>query len=383
MRSLEKAVDDLHRFEAGADRVLTLYLSTDPTSGPGMNLRAQMTAALRPLFGGLDADDVAALESEAAAAREYVRSMDARPRGLALFICSPAGLLRAVHLPVRPTPEARWGPRPDVLQLLAIMDEHEPAVVLLADQREARFYGIFLDEIELLETLAAPPAGGRPLGRENPEMDGQNRQAELLKVHVRAVREALERIAAEWGADRILVGGTPDTVAELQRQLPPALRDRTRGPVGLAVNATPQEVLLRVRQRLELEERGAELLLLDRVRERSGAGRGAMGVADVVAASASAAVACLVYAAGLRLAGGTCTGCGTLYALPAPDACRACGGAVAYVEDLVDRLVDSTLAAGGRIEEVRGEAAERLAPCDGIAALLRFPVARMQAAGGG
>ncbi|HSJ06180.1 MAG TPA: hypothetical protein VK936_05720, partial [Longimicrobiales bacterium] len=367
----------------GADRVLSLYLSTDPSSGPGMNLRAQITAALRPLFDGLGADEVAALEDEAGVAREYVRSMGTRPRGLALFICSPAALLSAVHLPVRPTPEARWGPRPDVLQLLAIMDEHEPAVILLADQREARFYGIFLDEIELLETLTASPAGGRPPARENPEMDGQHRQAELLRAHVRTVAETLERIAADWGADRILVGGTPDTVAELQRQLPPALRDRTRGPVGLAVNATPQEVLLRVRQRLELEERGAELLLLDRVRERTGSGRAAMGVADVVAASASGAVACLVYAAGTRLAGAGCAGCGTLYAPPAPDVCRACGGAVAYVDDLVDRLVDGTLAAGGRIEEVRGEAAEQLAPCEGIAALLRFPVARMQAAGSG
>jgi peptide subunit release factor 1 (eRF1) len=383
MHSLEKTVDDLHRFEGGTDRVLSLYLSTDPSSGPGRNLRAQVTAALRPLFNGLNADEVEALEAEAAVAREYVRSMGARPRGLALFSCVPAGLFHAVHLPVRPTPEARWGRRPDVLPLLAIMDEHEPAVVLLVDQREARFYGIFLDEIELLETLTAPAAGGRPVSRENAEMDGQHRQAELLRGHVRAVMEALERIAADWGADRILVGGAPDTVAELQRQLPPALRDRTRGPVGLAVNATSQEVLLRVRQRLELEERGAELLLLDRVRERTGSGHGAMGVADVVAASACAAVSCLVYAAGLRLAGGACVGCGTLHALPAPDACRACGGAVAYVDDLVDRLVDSTLAAGGRIEEVRGEAAERLASCDGIAALLRFPVARMQAAGSG
>jgi peptide subunit release factor 1 (eRF1) len=382
MLPLEKAVDELQTFDGGGAPVLSLYLSTDPSTGSGMNLPAQLTGLLRSVAGH-DRSEQQALDAEAQIVRDYLRSLDGKPRGLALFVCAAHSFLRAVHLPVRVKPEARRGARPDVLQLLALMDEHEPVIILLADQREAHFYRIFLDDIELLQTLTAAPAPGRTPSRNDPEMEAQSRQQEGLRTHMRTAVELLSRLVIEQGADRILFGGTPDTTAELQRQLPTTLRDRACGPVGLAVNATPAEILQRVRQRLEAEERGAELLLLDRVRERTGSGRAAMGPGDVIEAVMGGAVSCLVYAAGARTEGAVCAACETLYPAPAPRMCAVCGGTVQPSDDLVEQLVARTLTAGGRIEEVRGDAAAQLEECGGVAALLRYAVqSRVQIAGG-
>lgn len=382
MLALEKAVDELQTFDSGGAPVLSLYLSTDPSTGSGMNLRAQLTALLRPLYSESERDGEQDLHAEVDVVRDYLRTLAVRPRGLALFVCPARSFLRAVHLPIRVNPEARRGPHPDVLQLLTLMDEHEVAIVLLADQREAHFYRIFLDDIDVLHTLTAAPAPGRE--RSRPETQMERRQQEILRAHVRSVVELLGRIVTEQGAERILIGGTPDTVAEVQRQLPKALRDRANGPVGLPVDATPPEILLRVRQRLEAEERCAELLLLDRVRERTGSGRGAMGLADVMDAVMGGAVSCLVYAAGARPEGAVCAACDMLYPEPAARTCAVCGGKAGPASDIVERLVARTLTAGGRIEEVRGEAAVQLEGCEGIAALLRFHVrGRMQVAGSG
>jgi peptide subunit release factor 1 (eRF1) len=57
--------------------------------------------------------------------------------------------------------------------------------------------------------------------------------------------------------------------------------------------------------------------------------------------------------------------------------CPACSGAVLERTDFLDYLAERVIQQGGRFEEVRGPAAERLAGAGGVAALLRYPVAHL------
>jgi peptide subunit release factor 1 (eRF1) len=79
----------------------------------------------------------------------------------------------------------------------------------------------------------------------------------------------------------------------------------------------------------------------------------------------------LVYAEGFRQAGGQCPGCAALYTENA-GSCMYRGAGVKPVGDLLEIASDYVLQSGGRIEQVKGEAAVKLQAVEGIGAFLRF-----------
>ncbi|MGH9969882.1 MAG: trypsin-like peptidase domain-containing protein [Pyrinomonadaceae bacterium] len=66
-----------------------------------------------------------------------------------------------------------------------------------------------------------------------------------------------------------------------------------------------------------------------------------------------------------------CVNCGALFAEEKPS-CDYCGQAVKAVDDFVDRAAARVLEMRGKVEQVRGPAAERLQKAGNIGALLRF-----------
>jgi len=69
--------------------------------------------------------------------------------------------------------------------------------------------------------------------------------------------------------------------------------------------------------------------------------------------------------------GGQCSNCAMLFA-KTEGSCDYCGGAIGPVNDLVERMVERVLESDGKVEEVEGEAANRLQQIGGIGAFLRF-----------
>jgi hypothetical protein len=100
--------------------------------------------------------------------------------------------------------------------------------------------------------------------------------------------------------------------------------------------------------------------------------RAVLGPRQVAEAVANRQVLTLVYAHDTHFPGALCDGCGLLMPDFAPAPCPRCGVDTRPVEDLMDQMITGVLQQRGRIEEVRGPAAERLRDADGVAALLRF-----------
>jgi hypothetical protein len=79
----------------------------------------------------------------------------------------------------------------------------------------------------------------------------------------------------------------------------------------------------------------------------------------------------LVYADGFAPQGAQCVNCGALSANE-KTSCDYCGQAVKGVRDFLDRAAARVLELNGKVEQVRGSAAERLQGVGNIGALLRF-----------
>jgi peptide subunit release factor 1 (eRF1) len=172
--------------------------------------------------------------------------------------------------------------------------------------------------------------------------------------------------------DRLLLAGIQETVYELLRLLPRRLRHRATVIRGVPVSASVQEVLEHVLIAQRTVEREDEEELVDNLFGRDAA-RCVFGGAAVLEAVSVNRVHTLVYAENAKLAGAECSACGWLMEAPLVGACPRCGQPVVAHADLIERLVWRALKAGGRVEEVRAPASNRLRERGGgLAAMLRY-----------
>lgn len=350
---------------------LSMYLWTDPSRGPGRNLRAQLLHLIRPLrenaAGGPDGD---ALDEAVAAAADYVRKLKPPPRGLAIF-CSPGrDRFDAVRLRVPLLPYAEWSPVPYLRPLLAALDEHERTLIVLVDKERARFIVDYLEQGEELATLTDEVPGRHAQGGYSQNKYQRDHDKHVL-WHAKRIVETLARLPRTMHLDRVLISGPPEILAEVEHLLPARLRRIVSMDLGLPVDASLADALVAARRHAERIEREGEIELIASLMEQVGRGRAVTGAAHVVAAVDRGAAVLLAYDLEVHDTGGSCGGCGAIVAPPVPERCPYCDGAVAR-HDLVDLLAARTLAGGGRVEEVRGDAAAELRSYGGLAVLLRY-----------
>lgn len=376
MLSIEETLTRVQGFDPAGAKALSLYVDLDPSRAPGRELRAQLANVLRPLEEAVadDALAAAALRTDADAARRAVRSLRPPPRGAAVFSCAERDFLAVVPLAVRIAPEASWSDGLRLTALLAAVDENEKVLVVLADKEAARFFRVFLGEIEELGAVSDDIPGHHKQGGYS-QRKYQRDHVKHVRWHARRVADELLQLQRRERVDRIFVGGPVEAVTELTGLLPGRLRERVRPLGGLPQVSSPAEVLRAVEEANRSVERSYEETLVAQVIEAMGRQGAVAGAADVTAGVVSGQVYLLVYGRGATLAGTLCSTCGRLSAGEADGACPICGGTVEPADDLLDRLVSLTLAHGGRIEEVRGPAAEQLKPLGDVLALLRYRVA--------
>lgn len=279
----------------------------------------------------------------------------------------------------------------------AALDEFERTLVVLLDKERARVFRLFLGEIEeTADLVEATPKKHRQIGgswayppspdwsRGGGSDSGIVRHEEAhVHWHARHTVDALTGLAASERVDRILIGGAPEMLAEFRHLLPAALRGRVAdAAVHAPLYATAAEVLATALPVMERAERLHEGRLVTDMLEAVGSGRAVLGPAAVLDAVLGQRVSLLVYVEDAHLHGRQCKGCGMLLLPPAPHECPGCGGSTHQVADLVEHLIERVVRQGGRIEAVRGPAAERLAAADGIGALVRYPATVSVAAAG-
>jgi peptide subunit release factor 1 (eRF1) len=190
--------------------------------------------------------------------------------------------------------------------------------------------------------------------------------------HLDAVADAVARLLAEGGIDRVVLAGDPETVGTLRERLPASMLTRVATTTVRAARHEPAAAL--VERALEaLGQRDAETVAAEvdaAITEAAKGGRGAAGVAAALDAVTKGAVHRLYLLKGFREIGVRCEHCGAL----APGVVRACPfcGRDTVVADLGETLVERVVASGGRVLTV--DSHPGLAERGGIVAVLRHPL---------
>jgi hypothetical protein len=365
----------LHCLTEQESFTLTVYVDVDQNKQSNRNRGyvVQCEALLK---------EIRARHSSEASARKAIETAQAlveelEPQGrTAVVVVHPGIDLAEVHLIKVGIPaSAHWRRGAFLRPVVEAMDEHERYGVVLTDNQRARLFTVHLGELTEHKDLFSQ-TGQRTRAQGTDQWRAQKRHErhhdEKAALHAKRVIDSLHDLALRGPFDRLIVAGPRKATAQLVRLLPRRLHGKLVETVALPVNAPTSKVLdsiLKVQERMEREH---ERVLVDGlIAELHDNGKAVSEFASVIDAVNQGRVWKLVYGKGFRAEGGECLDCGAY--LPMPDTpCSYCSGGVASVKQCVDRLSQSVLDMGGKVEVVDGLAARKLEGVGSIAAFLRY-----------
>ncbi|HXG76735.1 MAG TPA: VLRF1 family aeRF1-type release factor [Gaiellaceae bacterium] len=375
---LRDAIDGLAQLR---DEVGVLSITVGIEPGPVLGERPAWEVALENDLARLARNGARGRAVErwlAGANGELERLVDAARsgRGRALYVALGTGASTELCLqPPLPT-GARLGDLAHVLPLLAALDAGEPAAFLVASRDELALHESELGTVHELDRIELEPWVGswwpemKAPARANP-LRGQemvshrDRYARRVAAAYRrtldeAVREVVAR-AGERGWTRAVLAGDPRRTEPLEEAL------REAGVATVVLDATlagvPEEdARRRLRTALEglVASRALELAREAKA-EAAADGRGACGLADVLAALGEGRVARLLIDPARVFPGTVGPGEVLRAAVPPEEGV-----------DLTDRIVARALATDAAVTPLSGEAAAVLQDREGIGALLRW-----------
>ncbi|MEJ2582135.1 MAG: host attachment protein [Acidobacteriota bacterium] len=304
-----------------------------------------------------------------------VRTM--KPSGKsALVVVHPETELRElVQVELVFPPAVHWRRGAFLRPVVEAMDEHERYGVVLTDNQRARLFTSVMGELTEHEDLFSETSQRtRSLGADQMRAQKRHdqRHREEMASHAKRVMDALHDLSLRQPFDRLIVGGTPKAAAQLVRLLPTRMRGKLVDTVSVRVGGSQKEILnkiLAVQERME-REREKEIVagVLAELHDR---GKAVAGFAPVLDAVNQGRVWTLIYGKGYSAKGGECGSCDA-YSPNPTGPCVYCGEDVHPLPHCVDRISQTVLEMGGRVEVVDGDAKKKLTKPGGIAALLRY-----------
>lgn len=290
----------------------------------------------------------------------------ATTRGIAVFSCARQAYFEPLLLPVSVRDQVSVEPAPNLVQLLAILEHRQRALVVLVDRRQGR-----LVRIELGVADERPGVLDEPERQADTDVElggWDHRHEEAARRHFRRVASAVSNEFRAWHPDQVILGGPAADVAGLEACIDNAVADLVVGTVTLPIRASAGEIAATVLVTIGTLERRREEALVEELHERAPQGRKAvLGLPAVMAALAKRRVGTLVVARGFHAVGAGCPACGHIGV--AACQCPECGTPSTEVDDIVEVAISQALAQDATVEFCEGTDLDLFG---GVGALERF-----------
>ena len=359
----ERELQELTSLTSTGAPVLSLYLNTDLSQQSKEKCKLVLRDLLEKVRSAAAASDVAKIETF------FDLEYDWQGKGVAIFSASAIGFWRVYPLTVPIECEAHTGERAYLKPLTQVLSEFARYGVVLVDREGARFFRVQLGRIEEKDAWAGQDLkrhkqGGSAAARFQRHVDKQAQQ------NLKGVAEAAVRFCADNLCNRLILGGSDDTLPRFRGMLPKALQKQIVGTLSLDMTAPASEVMARSTELLETEERQRERRLVEDLITAAAKGGGAVtGLADTFYVAQQGRVHTLVLERGFETNGYLCDGCGYVSSEPITK-CPFCGGKPHAIEGAVNRVVEKVIASGGKVETVAAN--EALAKAGHVGAILRY-----------
>jgi hypothetical protein len=365
-------------YKTPAGRVLSVYLDVDQSHAENLNRQFELAFESKIKEAGKTFEEEyeqSDFEGCVSEIRKVLRVYEPRARGLVIFARSTGSIwMRELNVPV--ATEIFWGPTAHVRQFLEALDEFETYGVVLTDRSHSRIFTVKLGSIEKHAEIHAmsgvrhfKTAGTDHLYSQS---HLQRKADEHALSHLKRVVELVEHVSRFTPFDRLILAGSTDATSELFRLLPKALRRMVIASAPLPATAPESRIVEEVLFLGRKAERAHELETVDTLITAAAKERhGVLTLPSTLSALNANRVRDLVYAEGFSFEGAVCKVCDAVFPAETMN-CEFCGLPTNPQDDLGEAIIGKALAEGATIEQVRGDAAEKLKPAGGIGAFVRY-----------
>jgi len=269
-------------------------------------------------------------------------------RALAVFACSAHDFWEVLHLAVPVRNQFAVNHTPHVRQLESVLNNHARLGVLVVDRQRARMLvleqGLIIDRSELFDLLPRHDDDRGDWDKDHV----RDHTAALALAHVRRGAQGAFSLYQERPFDHLVVVAPPELAPAVERELHTYLRERIAARVTLPTNTTIAEIQAAALAVAAEVERGKEAATVQRLRERVGAGTGAVaGLEPVISALGERRVETLVVSEGYETPGWRCWVCAQV--ATKGRRCPTCAGDMVRVDDVIEEAVEVALGHSSRV----------------------------------
>jgi peptide chain release factor subunit 1 len=361
----EQELQSLVEFNDGP--VFSVYLDTDLSDKSKEAVRLMFRSLVRDLQTSsgkeLPTEEIQAVQ------RWLDFEYDWQSRGVAIFGAGDA-LWKVIPLPIAVGSRIFYADRPYLRMLTDIHDRFGEYVVALVDRQTLRLFAVAWGKIQSVseaagEELKRHKQGGYSATR-------YQRHEDNLALHnLKAAVETIQSYCQESACKRLILGGSPEVIAQIKELMPNPLREQIVGEFPADMDASLNEVLSRSLDIMQQVNRAEEQELVSQAITAAAKGsNGVTGLADTLYVLHQGRVRILLIGENYRAPGFVCSSCGYV-AGHQEGACSFChGDEVIESEDVVNLAIHKALETGADVNIVREN--EELEQAGGIAAILRY-----------
>jgi peptide subunit release factor 1 (eRF1) len=241
---LTAQLDRLGSIDRGPLPVVSLYLNLRPNARGRDEfeafLRKELAERMRTYASGPERDS---LDMDTTRIRAYVAGVDPALNGLALFVCSGAGLFEAIPLAGAVDRHQLYiSDRPHLYPLARILGTFPRYLALLANTNSARIFVFAATGLERAERIEGIKTKRTKIG--GPAQARYQRHTENFHLHhAKEVIDLVARLVRDEGIEQIVIAGDEVIVPLLRDQLPKDIANRVVDVVKLDIHAPEGEIL--------------------------------------------------------------------------------------------------------------------------------------------
>lgn len=367
----EDAIRELATIKGEKAPITSCYLDVDGRRlARRQDLEHEVDLLLRD--ARVKANGVVSVQSDLRRIGQLVRrGIDrSRTRGLAIFACSASDLWEVIELSVKVHSQVVINHVPALGQLEAVLREHEPVGVLLADRQRARLFVFHLGElVEHSELFDALPRDEGNRGERDRNGDHPHHVEALTHQHLRNAAQAAFQVFQQYPFEHLVIAASDPLAKTLEADLHPYLRERLAGRASIPVTAGHDEVWMAAAAVEARVERAREAALVDKLRAAVESGRrGVKGLAATLDALGERRVDRLLVSKGYTAPGWRCDACDRMAVVGRW--CKHCHREMVEVENVVEEAVEDALGQSCQVEICHANA--DLDVMGRIGALLRY-----------
>ncbi|MBI4689691.1 MAG: hypothetical protein HY754_05445 [Nitrospirae bacterium] len=369
-----KELEDIAAIRTNGGYFVSLYLNVNPVTNTKGDYLIHLKNMIKDIPEGDDKKIFKKIKGDIEKVESFVIGNKRKfKKGLAIISSSEKSFWKEYHLSVSLKNAIIVDRTPYIEPLLDILDNYQRYAVLLVDKESARLFLMHLGEIEEYGEIHASDIPGRHKkgGWFALSQNHYERHIDYhVGLHLKDVMKKLESFLTSERIERMILGGSEETVVRVREMLPRPIDQKVMGIFHTEMFANNNEIFEKVKPVIaEFENKRQRITVSDMLTMANKGENAVIGIEDTLNALQEGRVMRLVFVKDLKDSGYVCGNCGYLTKQKVSD-CPYCKGDIDQVPYLVDLAAQKAVENGAQVEIIYDN--KELLNAGGIGAFLRF-----------